>query len=429
MSLDYPKHWSESVLDDCLEALIDYRGKSPGKTTSGVPLVTAKIVKNGRIAVPDEYIAEEDYDEWMRRGIPEAGDVVLTTEAPLGEVAQLDGSKVALAQRIITLRGKPDVLDNSYLKYFLLSDEGQSQLHSRSTGTTVSGIRQSELRRIRVLLPPIVEQRAIAHILGTLDNKIELNRRQNETLEAVARALFKSWFVDFDPVRAKSEGRDTGLPDHIADLFPSTLTNSSLGDIPFGWSVQAFASTVDILGGGTPKTSVEGFWNGDIPWFSVVDAPKGSDVWVVNTEKKITQAGVDNSSTQILPIGTTIISARGTVGRLAMVGVPMAMNQSCYGLRGKASRTGAHPYFSTRELITNLQQHAHGSIFDTITRATLEGVTVAVPPQQLILAFEEHTESILEKIRLNIHESISLGNIRDMLIPKLLSGEIRATGT
>jgi type I restriction enzyme S subunit len=279
---------------------------------------------------------------------------------------------------------------------------------------------------IEVCVPDSIDdQRAIAHILGTLDDKIELNRRMNETLEAMARALFKSWFVDFDPVRAKAEGRDTGLPKHLADLFPDSFEESELGEVPRGWGVARFADTIEIVGGGTPKTSVAEYWDGDIPWFSVVDAPTDSEVWVVDTEKKVTRAGVENSSTRVLPVGTTIISARGTVGRIALVGVPMAMNQSCYGLRGRSGAHGFYNYFSTRVLVARLQQHAHGSVFDTITRDTLAGVSVVEPPAKLIDEFEKRVCPTLERIRTGLLESRALAAIRDTLLPKLISGELR----
>jgi len=146
-------HWPERPLADCMAAIIDYRGKTPRKTTAGVPLVTAKVVKGGRIETPDEFIAHEDYDTWMRRGLPCMGDVVITTEAPLGEVAQLDGSRVALAQRLITLRGNPDVLENDFLRYAMQSAFVQAQLKARASGTTVLGIKQSELRKVLLPLP------------------------------------------------------------------------------------------------------------------------------------------------------------------------------------------------------------------------------------------------------------------------------------
>ena len=137
-------YWESHNLEDVLDALIDYRGKTPQKTSQGIPLITAKIIKDGFVQSPDEFIGEEDYDGWMVRGLPQVGDIVLTTEAPLGEVAQLKDARVALAQRIVTLRGKSGVLDNGFLKYFLISELGQSRLKERETGTTVTGIKQSE---------------------------------------------------------------------------------------------------------------------------------------------------------------------------------------------------------------------------------------------------------------------------------------------
>src|SRR5690606_18527750 len=144
-------------------------------------------------------------------------------------------------------------------------------------------------------------------------------------------------------------------------------------------------NTVHVSGGGTPKTSIPEYWNGDIPWFSVVDAPAATDIWVLDTEKHISEKGVNESSTKPLPIGTTIISARGTVGRLALTGKVMAMNQSCYGLRGKANDT-YFTFFRTKRLVDTLKQHSHGSVFDTITRDTLQRVIVVYPDDTQCIA-------------------------------------------
>src|SRR5690606_35868586 len=173
------------------------------------------------------------------------------------------------------------VLDTKYLHYLLCGADYRHEVLASATGTTVKHTSPDRIRRFAFLRPPISEQRAIAHILGTLDDKIELNRRMSETLEAMARALFKSWFVDFDPVRAKAEGRDTGLPSRVEDLFPESVVTTELGEIPTGWALCAFADTVDVQAGGTPKTLIPEYWNGDIPWFSVVDAPRDSEVWVM----------------------------------------------------------------------------------------------------------------------------------------------------
>src|SRR5699024_4205706 len=213
MSFDYPDSWKKVLLDDAIDALIDYRGKTPQKTDRGIPLITAKIVKNGVILPANEYISINDYDDWMTRGFPKIGDVLLTTEAPLGEVAQLHDDKVALAQRIILLRGKEALLSNDYLLYLMQSDFIQNQLNARASGSTVKGIKQSELRKIELLIPSYNEQQKIAKILGDLDRKIEKNNQINETLEAMAQAIFKSWFIDFDPVKAKVEAKAKGLDD------------------------------------------------------------------------------------------------------------------------------------------------------------------------------------------------------------------------
>lgn len=418
-------------LEDCLDALIDYREKTPRKTDLGIPLITAKVVKTGRIETPDEFIAEGAYEAWMTRGYPQIGDVVLTTEAPLGEVAQIKFLPVALAQRIVTLRGKPGLLDSGYLLYLMQSQEMQAKLLGRSSGTTVTGIKQSELRKIEIALPRFSEQRAIAHILGTLDDKIELNRQQNETLEAMARALFKAWFVDFEPVRAKMQGRWQrgqslpGLPPHLYDLFPDRLVESELGEIPQGWKVGSFTDAVEIIGGGTPKTSVSEYWDGEIPWFSVVDTPAASDIFVVQTEKSITRAGLNGSSTRLIAKGTTIISARGTVGNLAIAGREMAFNQSCYALQGKNDSGCYFVFLSAQCMVEQLKAMAHGSVFSTITRQTFEAIRAVIPPQMLLQQFEKTAACLLDPILGNVNESSSLTQLRDTLLPKLISGELR----
>jgi type I restriction enzyme S subunit len=339
-------------------------------------------------------------------------------------------------QHVAIIRPDPSVLSPRYLRYYLVSPLMQAEmLGLAAVGATRNALTKGMIESFEVPAPVDVdEQRAIAHILGTLDDKIELNRRMNETLEAIARAIFKSWFVDFDPVRAKASGkppesicRRLGLaPDFLA-LFPDRLIDSELGEIPEGWEVKPFSETVQIIGGGTPKTSVAEYWGGDIPWFSVVDAPAESDVFVIDTEKKITQAGLDNSSARILPVGTTIISARGTVGKVALVGAPMAMNQSCYGLRGLDGGT-FFTYYATRELVSTLQQHSHGAIFDTITRDTFAGVRV-VTFQPVATAFEAVVASLMAKIKANCTQKRTLAELRDTLLPKLLSGELRVPVT
>jgi type I restriction enzyme S subunit len=231
--------------------------------------------------------------------------------------------------------------------------------------------------------------------------------------------------VDFDPVRAKADGRNTGLPAEIAALFPDSFEDSELGEIPKGWDATSFTDNIEVIGGGTPKTSKPEYWDGDIPWFSVVDTPADGEVFVISTKQTVTQSGIDNSSARILPVGTTIISARGTVGNLALVGVPMAMNQSCYGLKDQRGGAGYFLYFATEAVVDTLRQRGHGSVFNTITRDTLHGLRVASPPHEVMAEFERVVQGLMLQILSNQHKSRTLADIRDALLPKLISGKLR----
>jgi type I restriction enzyme S subunit len=166
-------------LGDCMDAIIDYRGKSPLKSSAGIPLITARIVKNGRILTPTEYILAEDYVAWMRRGLPKAGDVVFTSEAPLGEVARLDSDRIALAQRIILLRGRSGVVHNAFLEHVLRWPSVRGQIEARATGSTVRGIRQSELREVVIPVPSFEAQQRFANLIAIV----------NKTRRSVSKSL------------------------------------------------------------------------------------------------------------------------------------------------------------------------------------------------------------------------------------------------
>lgn len=214
--MSYKDEWKEYVLSEVIDTFLDYRGKTPKKTKSGIPLITAKVVKKGRILEPNEFIALDNYVPWMRRGLPKYGDVVLTVEAPLGEVGQiLTHDKIALAQRIITLRGKENILNNTFLKYSLQSNKMQGRLEARATGTTVIGIKSSELKKVEIPLPSLPVQTRIASILSAFDEKIEVNRQMNATLEAMAQAMFREMCLPDDEKNLEDGWSSTILENHV----------------------------------------------------------------------------------------------------------------------------------------------------------------------------------------------------------------------
>ncbi|BBL74212.1 restriction endonuclease subunit S [Methylomagnum ishizawai] len=395
--------WHETPLEDCMEAIIDYRGKTPRKTANGIPLITAKIVKGGRINTPEEFIDPDEYDSWMTRGLPQAGDVVMTTEAPLGEVAQLDGKKVALAQRLITLRGKPGILDNTYLKFILQSDFVREQLFGRATGTTVIGIKQSELRKIKLPLAPFQEQRAIAQVLGNLDDKIELNRRMNATLEAMARALFKSWFVDFDPVRAKAEGREPeGLAPEIAALFPDGFEDSELGEIPAGWEAKNWGNLVSLEYGKSLKGYSEG--NNDYPVYG-------------------TNGKIGTHSRPLCNHSGIIIGRKGAYRGVHYCSTPFFVIDTAFYVEPKKAVELRWAYYVL--LGQDINSMDSGSAIPSTSREDFYSLPVLYPPFKIQAAFARKLAPLWAKQEQNDSESRALATLRDALLPKLLSGELR----
>ena len=400
--------------------------------TQGVPFVNIRCLVNGRLDVAAmNCLDPREVQERYRHFLLDEGDYVVSSSGTIGRIAEVcrEDLPCMLNTSVIRMRPRDDrTLDRRFLRYFLTSSAFQDQIRSLASGSVQANYGPTHLEQVSILVPPHSEQRSIGHILGTLDDKIELNRRMNATLEAMARALFKSWFVDFDPVRAKMEGRDTGLPKEIADLFSDRLVDSELGSVPEEWDVGVLDDAVELLNGGTPRTSVERFWNGDIPWYTAKDAPAPHDVFAVETERTITQAGVDNSATAVLPSGTTVISARGSVGRLACLGRPMAMNQTCYGIRGAGGYGDFFTYWLVRGTVEELRSRTHGTIFDTITRQTFALVNSALPPVSVADAFESMVQPIMERILSNLHQCGAIAALRDTLLPKLVSGQLRVDG-
>lgn len=351
--------------------------------------------------------------------------------------------------------GLTKVPSESEFWYFLLL---ALQLNSFRSGSGQPLLNQTTLKSVPIRVPKQSMIRVdIGKKLMKFNEKMALNTQTNQTLEAIAQAIFKSWFVDFEPVKAKMavleaggtaeeaeraamcaiSGKDeaaltqlqTEQSDAYAELaqtaalFPSVMQDSELGEIPEGWDVASLSDLIQITGGGTPKRSEPNYWNGDIPWFSVKDVPADGNVFVVDTEEKITHEGLKKSSTKLLKKGTTIITARGTVGKLALLASDMCMNQSCYGINGKD--TGPYfNYFNLFQAVSTLQRNTHGAVFDTITTKTFDTYRTSLSGSEIANRFDAVVMSMLEKIESNIRENMVLTRIRDTLLPKLLSGEI-----
>ena len=389
------------ILENLLDKLIDYRGKTPKKTLSGIPLVTAKIVKNGTINGYTEFIAEEDYDKWMVRGFPKVGDVILTTEAPLGEVALLKEEKVALAQRIVCLRGKDNVLNNTYLKYYLQSGKGQKSLSARESGTTVTGIKQAELRRVDIEYPTYENQLRIASILSSLDRKIELNNKINADLEEMAQAIFKNWFVDFEPFK---DGK---------------FVDSELGMIPEGWKVGTLTEIASYMNGLAmqkyPPENIED----SLPVLKIKELGQG----FCGTDSDRCSCNIKDECK--IHNGDVIFSWSGTLLVDVWCGGDCGLNQHLFKVTSNDYPKWFYYYWTKH----HLQEFIHIAKDKAVTmghikRGHLEEAMVAIPDNDSMEKAHELFEPILSKMISLRLESSRLSLLRDTLLPRLMSGEL-----
>jgi type I restriction enzyme S subunit len=387
--------WKEYKLEDVIDKFIDYRGKTPRKTTSGIPLVTAKIVKNGRLLEPNEFIAEEDYESWMTRGYPEINDIILTSEAPLGEVALVKNKRVALAQRIITLQTNKKLCNSVFLKYYFQSNDGQASLLSRASGSTVEGIKAAELKKLDISLPSLPEQTAIAEVLSSLDDKIDLLHRQNKTLEQLAESLFRQWFVE--------EAEES-------------------------WEVETLGNLFDIRIGRTPPRKEQHWFSlkpSDIKWISIKDLGNGG-VYIDTVSEYLTLNAVERFTIPIIPENTVILSFKLTVGRVAITTEKMLSNEAIahFIVKPNSNFYSEFLYLFLKSFNFN-SLGSTSSIAEAINSRMIKEIEISVPDENKLSLFRLNIEPLFQKIKSNTHQIRTLIQLRDTLLPRLMNGEIR----
>ena len=346
-----------------------------------------------------------------------ANSVLLSTRAPIGYVA-LAKSPTSTNQGFRSLITN-EHCDPQYLYYWLTANTDELERHA--SGSTFRELSGSSLKNIRVRLPPLSEQRRIADILGALDDKIELNRRISQTLEAMAQALFKSWFVDFDPVRAKADGRPTGLPPEIDPLFPDSFRDSELGEIPDGWGVGSIADVCTrIENGGTPRRLEPRFWGGSINWFKTAEL---SDSPLLASGEHITDEGLSNSSCKLWPRGTVLIAlyASPTVGRLGILEVPATANQACSALQADPAFGEQILFYTLLEARDHLQNIAVGAAQQNISQRIVRDLPIIMPPTELAQVFQSTVQPQYDQRVAKLVESRALAETRDALIGELLT--------
>ena len=306
----------------------------------------------------------------------------------------------------ITVIQAKEGYDQVFLFYLIANKSFIDYATSHSNGTRMPRANWKVLEKSEWALPDIPTQRRIASILSSYDDLIENNSRRIKILEQMAQMIYREWFVNF--------------------RFPGyekvKMVNSRLGRIPEGWEIKRFTDCIDVLSGGTPKTIASDYWGGEIPFFTPKDSTQY--LYVIDTERHITEKGLNSCSSKLYQKNTVFITARGTVGNVVLAGKDMAMSQSCYALVGKDKLSQLFVYYALVNQISYLKKNTGGATFDTIIVDTFKRMDIVAPDKEIIAVFNRHIEALMNEILNILNTNRGLAVTRDLLLPKLVGGEV-----
>jgi type I restriction enzyme S subunit len=408
---------------------------------AGVPLVRVSNFTEDSVHLANCVFVDSDHARiWSEHRLDEDDILVATVgswpphwSSVVGKVIRVPRSAAGAIQNQNTARvlADPRVADQRFLYYLLRTKKFAHWAANAAQGSANQArLAVRNLEGFRFRLPPLPEQRAIAGILGTLDDKIELSRQMNQTLESIARAIFKSWFVDFDPVWAKMDGEQPfGMDVETAALFPDAFVTSELGPIPEGWSVQPVGEIAAVVGGGTPSTRNPEYWDGGTHFFATPkDLSALSSPVLLDTERKVTNAGLAKISSGLLPIGTVLLSSRAPIGYLAIAAAPVCINQGFIAMVCNGPVSNYYVLNWTQTYMPVIKQQAGGTTFAEISKRSFRPLLVLLPSGSVMRAFNDAVEPLYAMITHNLQEARTLSDLREALLPKVISGKMRVPG-
>ena len=402
--------WKEVRLGDVCEI------KGGKRLPKGVNLITQKnshpyirvrdLGKSKTIELNSSYeFVDEITQKQIQRYITQKGDILISIVGTIGLIAIVGGSLdgANLTENCVKLV-KLDKIDSEYLYYYLKSPFGQQNISRGTVGAVQAKLPIKNIQEFSIICPELIsDQRRIASILSSLDRKIELNNKINADLEEMAQAIFKNWFVDFEPFK---DGK---------------FVNSELGMIPEGWKVGRLTDVIKLMPGGTPKTSEPLYWdNGTIPFFSPKDV---SGLYCFETEKHITEAGLNKCSSNLYPKDTIFITCRGTVGKVCLTACNMAMNQSNYAIKAMDGYSQYYVYYLVKSVVERLIKKSNGAVFSAITSKDFDE-EILIPSKKAVEDFTNVIDGFFRRIVTIGSENSHLSLLRDTLLPRLMSGEI-----
>lgn len=355
------------------------------------------------------------------------GDLIVCEGGEPGRCAIWTGPAGMKAQKALHRIRPKKSLDNYYLFYWFQLAAKTELLEPYFTGTTIKHLTGKAIAALEVPLPPIGVQRAMVDVLKQLDDRITLLRETNATLEAIAQALFKSWFVDFDPVRAKMQGLiPEGMDEATAALFPDSFEESELGLVPRGWRVMPIGDAVDAVGGATPDTKTPAYWEPALHcWTTPKDLSGIAAPVLLDTERKLSDQGLAKIGSGALPIGTLLLSSRAPIGYLALAQVPLAINQGYIAMPPGGLLPPLYMLFWCRQNMENIKGRANGSTFMEISKKAFRPIPALVPSPEIVQAFAGVAGALFDRLIENEKQAQTLATLRDTLLPRLISGQLR----
>ncbi|HHE9452106.1 restriction endonuclease subunit S [Haemophilus influenzae] len=456
-------NWKEYRLGDCIEFIIDNRGKNPPLSNNGYELIET-ISINSENKYPDyskisKFVSKDTYNNWFRKGHPKKGDILISTVgANIGRVSIMNENRGCIAQNLIGLRTDKEKLVPDYLYYFLIKKSTQHTLSSLNIGSAQPSIKVPHLLNILINVPNIQRQEEIANILSSLDEKIEINTQINQTLEQIAQALFKSWFVDFDPVRAKVQALSDGLnleqaelaamqaisgktpeeltalsqtqPDRYAELaetakaFPCEMVEVDGVEVPKGWEMKALSDLGQIICGKTPSKSNKEFYGDEVPFIKIPDMH--NQAFITQTTDNLSLSGANSQSKKYIPPKSICVSCIATVGLVSMTSKPSHTNQQINSIIPNDEQTSEFLYLSLKQpsMTKYLKDLASGgSATLNLNTSTFSKIEIMTPSKEIIDIFHNKVVYAFEKVLSNSIENKRLAEIRDLLLPNLLNGE------
>lgn len=394
----------------------------------GVPIVRVNNFSDGRLDLADVLRVAPEVESKYSRTRLNGGEVLLTLVGSVGQVAEVPrdcaGFNVARAVGVIR---PASGYEAKWLAICLRSPLSQFLLGSRANTTVQTTINLKDVRALPVPMPPPHERVQIIEMVGALDDRIALLRETNATLEAIAQALFKSWFVDFDPVRAKSQGlAPAGMDEATAALFQDGFEATEIGEAPRGWTVLPVGDAVECVGGATPDTKDERYWSpAEHAWTTPKDLSGLASPVLLRTERLISAQGLARIGSGLLPVGTLLMSSRAPIGYLAIAQLPLAINQGYIAMLPGGRLPPLYMLFWCRQNMELIKARANGSTFMEISKKAFRPIPALVPPEPVVSAFEHTASPLFARIVENERQAQTLAQLRDTLLPRLLSGQLR----